>query len=33
MREYRFTVGDTPYIIMATTLREALKKLRDLVKV
>ena len=30
MREYHFVVGDTPYVIMAATLREALTKLREI---
>jgi hypothetical protein len=32
MREYHFVVGDTPYVIMAVTLRAALTKLRELTR-
>ena len=30
MREYNFVVDDTPYTILASTLKEALAKLREL---
>lgn len=30
MREYHFVVGDTPYTIIAETLKAALAKLREL---
>lgn len=30
MREYHFVIGDTPYVILAATLREALTQLRAL---
>jgi hypothetical protein len=30
MKDYHFVVGDTPYVIQAATLKEALAKLREL---
>ena len=32
MREYHFVVGDTPYTIVAETLKIALTRLRELVQ-
>jgi len=30
MRNYHFVVGDTPYVIQAATLKQALARLREL---